>query len=213
MFSVAHARPASLGDFPACRRPSTVSGALAWDTRIFQTVGVCLQKLHTSPGDPPSIKIIRVVSHRHQPPRVGHQQPQQPRRSASSPRGEADTGARRLPSAPLLVHDARRSDGHRRSRSRCGDPNPELRTVHVSSRPMIWLLPAFPLGLTLVAVGLRCRATALFGDVVRLHCRPHGSLCPHPHAVGARALRHRWLQAILALGDQLDTYERRKPHS
>ena len=77
---------------------------------------------------------------------------------------------------------------------------------------MIWLLPAFPLGLTLVAVGLRGRATALFGDVVRLHCRPHGSLCPHPHAVGARFLGHRWLQAILALGDQLDTYGRRQPH-
>jgi hypothetical protein len=71
---------------------------------------------------------------------------------------------------------------------------------------MIWLLPAFPLGLTLVAVGLRGRASALFGDVVCLHCRPHGSLCPHPPAVGVRVVRPHWIQAILL---DLDTNGRR----
>ncbi|MDN5746918.1 MAG: hypothetical protein L0H64_00030 [Pseudonocardia sp.] len=41
---------------------------------------------------------------------------------------------------------------------------------------MIWLLPAFPVALTLLAVGLHGRATALFGDVVHLHARPRCSV-------------------------------------
>jgi hypothetical protein len=41
---------------------------------------------------------------------------------------------------------------------------------------MIWLLPAFPTGLTLLAVGLQGRATALYGDIVCLHARPRCSV-------------------------------------
>jgi hypothetical protein len=47
---------------------------------------------------------------------------------------------------------------------------------------MIWLLPAFPVTLTLVAVAPHRRAAASIGDVVRRSHRPNGSLSPRPAA-------------------------------
>jgi hypothetical protein len=42
-------------------RPAGVRMALRWDTRTSVRCG-CLQQLHTSPGGPPYVKIIPVVS-------------------------------------------------------------------------------------------------------------------------------------------------------